>query len=56
MRFPIERLTRRIDEVGRHVFRERLPQPVWRILPEPVATRRLPDPADPAWLPIQVGE
>ncbi|NLD72238.1 MAG: alpha-mannosidase, partial [Chloroflexi bacterium] len=56
MRFPIERLTRRIDEIGRHIVRERVPQPVWRTLPEAQATRMVPDPADPAWLPFQVGE
>lgn len=56
MRFTFERLTRRIDEVAQHVYRQRAPQPEWRILPGAAATRALPPADDPRWRAIRVGE
>lgn len=56
MRFSVERLTRRVAEVGNHVLRERLPLPDWSTIAEPAATRVPPAPDDPAWEPFRVGE
>ena len=56
MRFPMERLPRRIDELAQHVFRARAPQAEWRVLPGSDATRVLPAADNPSWRTIRVGE
>ncbi len=56
MRFPFERLPQRIDEVAQHVFRGRVPQSEWHVLPGPAATRALPAADDRRWRTIRVGE
>jgi len=56
MRFSIERLTRRIDEVGSYIHRERVPLRQWAIIPEKAATGAPPEPDDPRWEPFEVGE
>ncbi len=56
MRFTIERLTKRIAEIGDQIYRQRIPQNEWTVLPEAESTRQVPSDSDPRWVPIQTGE
>jgi len=56
MRFPFERLQQRIDEVGRHVYRQSIPQPQWITLPKKAATGLVPPTDDGRWQAFSVGQ
>lgn len=54
MRFTLERLTARINEIGRYIPRRIQPLTDWRILPEEAATRQIPAPQDTRWQPFNI--